>query len=435
MELFFVSIVLLSSGLFFAFSIKTETLHKVIILYFIYVFFFAFPIIGAFIPTLNTPMGFIAPKELYLMMTWILLILLFVRNPRRIKFSRITVFYIVYSIYMIANSYIQGVSRLSDIRKLLLPLMFIITIENLGYRENDLHRFEGTISKLAFVVFIVSFIQLTFDHEFYYIHSFVGNEGFRIAKVYDGLYRNCSIFTFGRDHMSESGNMIAYMTLILLFLNFYRYKPIYLVATGLMLFVAFVTFTRWVWGVELISLAYFITYKYKKKIVLAALLGFLLFYFFYFYAFPAFKETSLYSERVTQDTYLGRVQSLQIYKDYFLGKNILFGWGEGSQTSGLFYRYGRHTVHDGLLEVLFKGGVIGFILFVLFLYQIYRKAKDIFRQTGNPVFLVFVVGFVFGNLTANFQDIKWYGYFLILFYMNIYYSVKVKHISKEYEVT
>lgn len=106
-------------------------------------------------------------------------------------------------------------------------------------------------------------------------------------------------------------------------------------------------------------------------------------------------------------------------------KNIIFGFGHWSGIDDL-YRYGRHTLHNGILDILFRGGIVGAVFFSLFLFQIYRRGKVIAQRTNNPIFILFVMIWIAINLTAGFKDITYYGYFLMILYLNMCSQVYIE---------
>ena len=108
---------------------------------------------------------------------------------------------------------------------------------------------------------------------------------------------------------------------------------------------------------------------------------------------------------------------------YFLNQNLLFGRGIDSRASGDFLQFGRPEVHNGYFEVLYQNGIIGFVIFALFWYFLYKKGKNIYERTENPVFIVFIIIFLVINLTFKFIYLNYFGFLMFIFYMNLYDSI------------
>lgn len=73
--------------------------------------------------------------------------------------------------------------------------------------------------------------------------------------------------------------------------------------------------------------------------------------------------------------------SIELFKN-----NILFGAGLGSMV----LRYGLAS-HNTFLELLCETGIIGFIIFVLFFFKMYKKAKNHSSVMATVLFTMFVL--------------------------------------------
>jgi len=380
----------------------------------IYGYFFIYPVFSLYLPEIRLYFLIISPNRLFQIILALLMFPILFINLGKIKLSPIVISFTIYSLYLLFNSWILGQLQKNEIVNRLLPIFFFILIDNLEYGDKDRRIFENVILILVFIAFIVSFIQLTISHNF--MRSIAQYD---IHRIYGDIYRNPSIYQNMR--LGGSSITMGISFVFVLFLNFYRYKLKLLLLAFFAGFSAFVTFTRFVWLIMLTGIFYFIYYKYKgnrKIIVLITIVIALI--IFYNTFFSTFQQTELYSKRIVSETYTGRLISLDIYLKHFLGKNLIFGFGQSSKSSGLLNRYGRSSIHIGIIEIFFFGGLFGIILFLIFWYYIYKKAKLILKKTGNPLFIAFITIFILINLTAVFHNIVYFGYFLMIFYLKLY---------------
>jgi hypothetical protein len=196
----------------------------------------------------------------------------------------------------------------------------------------------------------------------------------------------------------------------------------------MLFFSAFATFARHVWLMPLSGLLFFVIYRYRKdsQFILFSLFAAALLFIYVFY-FDSISSSAIYQERVIDDTIGARTESSYLFfREYFLARPI-FGYGESSWYSDSFISDWGHEmgIHVGWFDILYSGGLVGLYLYCGFVYQIYLKGRAIYRQTGNPIFLVFVAVFTLINFTAVFTQIGYYGYYFMLFYLFLYYKLDV----------
>ncbi|MHA1381770.1 MAG: O-antigen ligase family protein [Candidatus Helarchaeota archaeon] len=413
--------------LFLVFSLEKYQIENLIKKYYIYVYVFTFPLLAILIPVIKIGPLSLNSSRFFLIPSVLLLIILYIKDFHNVKISKIGKYLIIYYSYLIINSATRGFFQKAEIIDFLFPITFIILMDNVGYNKSDFLEFKKVVSILAVIIFIVSFLQLVFNPLIYIKKSRLEEQAKLL--VYGNIYRNESIFAGIK--LYEGAIAIICLFIIFLFLNSKKYNLNYLLVGGLLTFSAFVTFTRSVWFLIIMISMYFLYYKYKKRMIIV--LWVILFFTLIIYSiyFPAFQNSKLYQERLVQNTYMGRITSLKIYFKHFIGKKVIFGHGSWSEVTGEFRPYGRGTIHNGFLDILFRSGLIGLFLFILFIYQIYRRGSAILNKTGNPVFIVFLIIFILINMTGEFMNIDYYGYLLMLFYMSMLYQISISEELKD----
>ncbi len=357
----------------------------------------------------------------FLLLFWGVFFMLALKNPRKIKICKIALAMIAYNLYLLISSWMSGIFYKNEVVNFLLPVGIVLLMDNIEYQPRDLVVFEKVAALLVVVVAVVSVLQITVDP--YLFSSAYADDGTRLYQIDSALYRNRSVFAgIG---MNEGGIAMGFLALIMMFKNFYKVRFKYLALSGMILFSVLVTFSRYVWLMPVIGMLFFIFYKFRGERKVAALVMIMA---------AVIVASSVYSsnppagvstlENVAGRSVEGRIQSIDIYFRHFWGKRMIFGFGDWTQQSGAFFQYGRHTVHNGILDVLFRGGFVGLGLFFLVLYQIFRRGRMVFKRTGNPVFMAFVVIYLFINTTAGLNFFHYFGFLTMLFYLSIYYQVE-----------
>jgi hypothetical protein len=75
---------------------------------------------------------------------------------------------------------------------------------------------------------------------------------------------------------------------------------------------------------------------------------------------------------------------------------------------------------------MFREGIVGLLLFLTFWTMFFKRTFAIFRQTHFPIFMAFVGAYIFINWTALFDNLYYYGYILIFYFMNMFYKLTVQ---------
>lgn len=381
--------------------------------YIFYGYLLLFPLVGPFIPSLNVGPIALSPSRLFLLIGAVLLVLIVIKAPGLFRFSRTMAWLLALNAFLVLNTWLRIAPVPNEVVRFFLPMFLLLLMENLEYDEADRRRLRRVVAVLAVVIAVVSFLQLTWNHNLYQGYNREAHlaRDFRIAGE---AYRNASIFKdWG---LYQGGLAITYLAIYFLFLNFASLRLRDLAMLGLLSFAVFLTFTRVFWLLLLFAAMHFFYSRYRggKKLVVFAVLGLMALGFYLTFA-TSIQESQIYRHRVVDETYMGRVRSLDIYFRHFWGREMLLGFGQYSLSSGLFEQYGRGTVHNGILDLLFRAGFVGMFLYLGFWYQVYKRGRAVQRSTGNPVFLTYLVTIFLFNMTAGQITVDCYAYLFLLF--------------------
>jgi len=417
------SLLAISLSLFFLSKFKLKEFIKI----YVFFFFLVFPFIGGYIPPFEILTINLTAERIFFFGFAFLLIFLFLKSGFKLKVSKVAFWLFAYDTYLILNRIIQSKFVQAEFLNFILPVGFLILIENLEFTENDLKIFKKILIIVAVGTFIASFIQITVNPYFYQGSQEWTEEFLERYRVTQSLYRNASIYVgLGRN---EGGIAMGYLAMFFMFLNFKKYSVKYIIVTGMMLFCSLITFTRYVWLMPIIGLMYFLHYKYRKnKFLIFTTVG-LIFIIGYVLFFASIEKTTVYQERAIADTYWGRIESSSIFFKFFFSQKPIFGYGISSWGYDKFRVMYPIGIHVGLFDIIFRGGLIAFSLYFIFLYQIYKRGLTIFKKTGNPIFLAFIAVFLVINMTAGFINIDYYGYYIMLFYLTMSYKLYVRNMK------
>lgn len=423
-------IILLSMlvGLVLLFSMPTNRLKKFAKI-FVFFFFLIFPFIGGYIPSFEILTVNLTAERIFFFGFAFLLVFLFFKMGFKIKVSKVVLWLFIYDAYLILNRSVQSSFVQAEFLYFILPIGFLVLIENLEYTEKDFTIFNNVLTVVALGTFVASFIQLTINPYFYQgvqegIIDFLEH-----IRVSASLYRNMSLFTgVGQGH---AGTALGCLAMFFMFLNFHKYNFKYAILTGMMSFSVFITFARYVWIIPIIGLMYFLYYKYRKhRFMTFALFGFILILCYVLF-FAKLEKTVIYQERIIADTYIGRIITTSIFfKDFFSAKPI-FGYGISSWEYEPFRILFGIGIHVGLVNIIFRGGLVALLLFSVFLFQVSKRGMLILKKTGNPVFIVFIVIFLAINMTGGLTNINYYGYYFMFFYLTMSYKLYVGDMKRK----
>ena len=141
---------------------------------------------------------------------------------------------------------------------------------------------------------------------------------------------------------------------------------------------------------------------FQKPIFFTILVSFIISLFFIFtspvnkQAFVPDQQTALAQEvssnRVLNTKWVDEAKLRGYFRPFEHSQYLLFGAGQGDDA-----RFNAaHEVHSSLLGVFFYYGVAGFILFLVFLYQV-------FRRLNLPEALMLSAPFVYGLFTYGLR--------------------------------
>lgn len=395
----------------------------------VYAYFLIFPFVGGYLPYFSAGNSYIDFQELVYIFLATLLIYFFVINHFQIVISKITFLLLIYFTYNIFNQYFNTGKFAFSINLYSFGILgCLILFENLEFNLYDLKILTHVLVIVSTGIVIVSFIQVAITPFFYLGIHRSSTEGLELYKDLEGIYRNNSIFSGISAH--DAGIAMGCLSLYFLFLNLYKIKNLFLAIFIGLCCSCFFTYSKWVWGIPLIGCIFFIYYKYKSyNLILMPVIGLLL--FFTIVTFSAdIKQSKIYQNRIVTDTYKGRTESTQIYFDKFFPKRPLFGYGITSWIDKDYTTYLWHGIHVAYFDIMFRSGIIGLAIYLLFWFQYFARSWLICKVTDNPIFIVFVTAVLYINSTALFDPLYFYGYMLMFFYLDMYYNLFLVKGSK-----
>ena len=392
---------------------------------FAFFFFLIFPFVGGWIPEFKMgPIMANGERVFMLLFLFFLLYLWLIENGGRIRFSKLTLAFIAFSVYMLLNRVIQDRFVPPELVNTILPIGFLVFIDNMQFQPKDLRIFTKVLVVVAIGTFGASFYQLFVDPYFY-----AGSDPSVIAsinhyEVADGIYRNNSLYRgIGAN---EGAIAMGYLSVFFLFMNFYKYRPTYLLITFLLIFSVFVVFAKYCWLMFLIGFFFFLYYRYHRIRWVIFFLGAVGLFLIYFVVGDTIEQSTIYQNRVAASTYLGRTESTSIFFEKFFMRKPVFGFGMSSWDNPEYMSLFYIGIHVGLFDVLFRGGLVGTLLLGMVMYQVFTAGNEILRKTGNPIFIAFLLMYILINTTAVFIPFEYYGYYIMLFYLSLYYQVCIR---------
>lgn len=393
---------------------------------FAFTFFLVFPFIGGYVPEFKFLGLTYTGERLFLACFTLILAYHIVQNNLKLNLSGISIWMLVYSVFIVMNRIIQDDINNPEIINYLLPAFFLIFIDNLKFKPKDLRIFTRILIIVGIGTFIGSFIQLTID-PYFYIGYDPESEDYMETYAFGGLFRNQSIFrSIGNN---EGGIAVSCLAIYFLFMNYYRYKWYYILLTLLLVFSVYVVFAKYVWISFLIGIVFFVYHKYPSKKYYLFPISIIVIVFIYTLSFETIEQTTVYQNRINVTTHEGRVESTRLFLDQFFLQKPIFGYGVSSWFYGPYRAQLHIGIHVAYFEILFRGGIVGLAIFSIFVYHMFSRALTLKKITGNPIFLVFITVYLFINCTAVFIRITFYGYYVMMFYMAIYYQIYAQSSS------
>lgn len=360
----------------------------------------------------------------------VLAIVYFIIRPLNLKIPKYVTWFFIYVVYSTLNNFLQSSNRADNwmiysMYEYIFPMAFIVLIENLSYTEGDIKKLIKILSIVIIGSFIVSIVQFTISPFFYSSVNIESIEAtYRTQHIYGNVYRSYSLYSGLKAH--DCIFAIGYLFIIFLFLNIKNINKKYTVLTILIFVSGILTFGRDVWLILFIAGISFFYYKFRKTWILYfGLLSVFVFIIITIWG-PALINTDIYRLRIVSKTYESRIFTPIYYFEYFFGTNPFFGYGESSGLNTDFTKY-YHVIHVFWINLLFQNGIIGLIIFTIFLYHIYKRGRLVYRFTGNPVFIVMIVAYVAVYFTAPYDLINYYGNYFMFLYLAMNYKLYVEN--------
>lgn len=390
-----------------------------------YAFIVIYPFVGGYLPLYTVGKTDLDLKNIYLIVLLGFLGLYIIYRRFDIRFPTYLIWLIIYYLYVLADSYfILGKFAPSTFLNFISVIGVLLLFENLEYTPLDIKLFKWALIVVGSGIFVVSMLQ-TFVDPYFFMGIHKGTKsGIEMYKDYEGFVRNNSLFTGISPH--EGGIAMGLMAMIFLFFNYYDTKKIYMIFFFMMAIAAFLTYSRWVWGIVLIAIIFYGYFKYRHMsflIIPSLLLAGLVIYLFFF---ESIEQSQLYQNRVVTDTYMGRVETTDIFLERFFYVRPFFGYGESSWLNSEYMKYNWFGIHVAYFDIMFREGTVGLLLFLTFWTMFFKRTFAIFRQTHFPIFMAFVGAYIFINWTALFDNLYYYGYILIFYFMSMFYKLTVQ---------
>ena len=387
------------------------------------IFFLSVPFAGGLIPEFQFGPILMEGERLFLLLMALFVPYLFVINNFVLKVSSLTVWLLIYYAYLFINRLIQDTLVMPEVINFSLPIFLMLYFDNIDFKPEDYKKFTIVLAIVGVGSFLASFIQLTIDPFFYSGGTQEAIDHITHYEVMPGVYRNNSLYRgLGAN---EGAIALGCLSTYFLFQNFYRYQTKYLILTGMLAFGVFVIFAKYCWLMFLIAGMFFLYHRYPKSRTSLMIIGGIVLFFIYFFLFEQIEQSAIYKNRISAETYTGRTESSRIFFETFFARKPIFGFGVSSWDFPEYLSMFYIGIHVGFFDILFRGGIIAIILLIIFWIQVWRKSYRVYEKTGNPMFFAFIMNYFLINSTAVFISISFYGYYMMLFALAMYYKLFV----------
>ena len=423
----FLSILLILG--FLVFFQKNEYKRSNFVKIFILFSLLVIPYFSSFFPKFVLYSKFIRLHLAFSIIYFIIFVVYFFLYHFKLNVPKYVVWFFIYVIFSIFNNFIQNSYRADNwvnynLYEYIFPLAFIVLIENLQYNKNDIKRLIKTLSIVVIGTFVVSIIQFTINPFFYKSTNIESIEAtYRPQHIFGSIYRSYSLFSGVKAY--DVTFAVGYLFIIFLFLNLLKKNRKYLFLTILIFISGILTFGRDLWLLLFIASISFVYYKYKKNWILPLGLLLVLLFIIFAISWQGLQETRIYQERIISKTYKSRIYTPKIYFKHFFSDKPFFGYGESSGDNPEFIKY-YHVIHILWFNIMFQNGIVGLIIYLIFLYHIYKRGRLVYKFTGNPVFIVIIIAYIAINFTAPYDLINLYANYFMFFYLAMNYKLYVE---------
>ena len=349
------------------------------------------------------------------------------KNLEALIFKKPIVWFVIFLSFVLIKSILVGqfLEDLSVIKKLFQTLLIIILSSGLKVSSLEWLKFGVVLGSLAAVFYsLVKIILLIINTaSFNFAEGPVINETLPVQRLYLGLLCTISLILVLERFFKKQKKINLFLALI--FTVF-----IFLIAAR----IAIITI--------ILVLLYYLQSKLHRKFKIIALFSVLVLTFFIISNTPSLSKRILHSDHQVSDTYFQKIQKHEpryiIWKHSLslIDKNhALFGYGFEGYQNKLLKKYEKipqlkkrewfiqeqFNSHNQFLDVLLSQGLFGLIIFLLFIYNLFKESLG-----SDTKFLLLLTVIMFFMVYNNFHRVI--GVFIFaLIYSLIVTPKKVVH--------
>lgn len=285
-------------------------------------------------------------------------------NNKKLVIPNYIIIVVVYNVYLFIRSFYLGLPIFNALNKVLTSITFFVIIN---------YFVKYYTKEFLNVLFYVLLILITVN--FFLMIKY--KEGIYNVGIYNRSYwllghvNNIPIFIFPAliasiaklELSNRSGKLISIFLIIISIASILYGKS----ATSI---------------IGLMIILYYLVNKYPKLTLTNYYLITLLFFVFVVILGGEFRLTYFISNFFNRSiTFTGRTN---IWEStiYFIKNNLMFG--NGIETDAMkLYKIGFTSPHNRYLNILYTGGLVGFLLFNIFLFLVHKRSycvSDIFKK-------------------------------------------------------
>ena len=414
-----VLIFLINIFIFFIFyTFEKENINK-FSKYLVWGYLFIYPVLNTFIPDYKTSIVIVSLDRIFFHLSFMFNIVLILKY-RYLEISTSSRFILIYSLYFFIISIYNHNFIPNTVLNYLYPIMFIILLDNIEFNVNDRIIFNKLVHGLLIVIFIVICIQMYKPYFYTGVDVYLNNsEDLYSKKIYN--IRHQSIFT--GNHYTEAGLNIAVISLIIIQIMKDELNIKNITFTIIAIVSVLLTFTRSNYIFIVIGLSFFIIFNKKLCLLSKLLILILLCLSIYFFIDASeLQRNDFVYDRILASTYLARFERLEIFMSNMINEKLVFGYGIDSLADFALFKFSQYfsELHNGYLEILYRTGLIGFILYFMFWYEIHKRGRNLYRKYNDIAIISFITSFILINFIYKYIKIGFWGFLLIVIYLKIH---------------
>ncbi len=399
------------------------------------------PVVSVFMSLSHIGGVTLTPLRIFLIPGMMLLFPLFSSASKRVRFSRLTVSVIIFSLYLVTIEFANGHVYPSQIFDFILIILYSLLIDNTRFNQEDVKYMTIALTVLVLVSFAASIIQAMVDPAFLFndrIYDEAANVG--LIKAFGDIYRNPSVYT---GLMGGDGDFIMGVLFAWFLFEFAKSKKKYfLLFAALIGACSILTFNRSAWIFLVVGLILFSVFNVKRVYMFIIILVVTVLYAFNGALISSLFETNFVQERVLASSYEERITTHEIFFKYLWHENILLGSGIYDPSDG-FRAHGRWGGSlDGFITIYRVGGLLGLFLFLNIFYKWISLAIGQIKRNKNIVVLSFLISYISYNFTLSNPEFQSFLVFFILLAITkmnedvrVEYTLPVKAMKKSKQVT